>query len=560
MDSRQMVTLRLTLSFVVLAGGVCGCGSGASGADGGTRDGGAEDAGARDAGGPLDGGSGELGATDGGATDGGAPDGHVSAGDLPVATTLRAFPSAEGFGAAATGGRGGQVLHVTNLNAGGAGSLQAAIDTAGPRTIVFDVSGHIADVIVAERGDFTLAGQTAPGGISVEGLMIQGNSVCEGPSAPDCPVPTQYPSNFIVRHLHVRVNPNDGDGGGDGVRFHHAVNGVLDHVSIGNATDEAIQIAFSRDLSIQHTMLAETVGTHGQYGGMLANYSDPARGFPMTNLSIHHNLWVRIYGRYPELGRENVADTGVARVEVSNNVYWGTRHPMYVAVDAPGFGHDVLWELNVVGNLRRDDPNDSLSFGLLAIEPPPDLRGSSSLFLSGNRIVGAAPMDYPLIYNNNDFADAIATMGTPWYASLPTWRATSRASFPTVTYTNVAVLQDYVCRNVGAFPRDRFDRRMVGYLATDTVDGRNVSINGAGDIVVANPEGDLMPLGPFASAPLDTDRDGMPDTWEAANGLNASSAADGLLTTLSVARLGVAGYTNLEVYLDWLAHEREQGR
>ncbi|MBK7774661.1 MAG: hypothetical protein IPI43_11080 [Sandaracinaceae bacterium] len=520
-----------------------GCGS-----DGNpTGDGGAGDNGTRDATTPSDGDT---------PTDGDVPsDAEVTDTSLPMNGTLRAFPSAEGFGADATGGRGGQVIHVTNLNAGGAGSLQAAINVAGPRMIVFDVSGHIPDVIVAEHGDFTLAGQTAPGGISVAGLMLQGDSVCESPG---CTQPTTYPENFIVRHLHVRVDPNDGDGSGDGVRFHHAVNGIIDHVSIGNATDEAIQIAFSRDITIQHTMLAETIGSHGQYGGMLANYSDSVRGFPMTNLSIHHNLWVRIYGRYPELGRENIADTAVSRVEVSNNVYWGTRHPMYVAVEAPGFAHDVLWELNVVGNLRRDDPNDALSFGLIAIEPPPDLLGVSSLFLSDNRIVGAGVMDYPLIYNNNDFADAIDTMGTPWYSSLPTWRSTARANFPAITYHDVDDLLAFVRSNVGAFPRDRFDERMVGYLEDNVVDGRDVVVTS--DITVANPENDLMALGPFPAAPTDTDGDGIANTWETDHGLNPNLAADGSTTTLSVAELGVAGYTNLEVYLDWLAHEREMGR
>jgi len=243
---------------------------------------------------------------------------------------------------------------------------------------------------------------------------------------------------------------------------------------------------------------------------------------------------------------------------VSNNVYWGTRHPMYVAVEAPGFSHDVLWEMNVVGNLRRDDPNDALSFGLLAIEPPPNLLGVSSMFLSGNRVVGTSLMDYPLIFNNNDFTDAISTMGTPWYDSLPSWRDTARADFPAITYHDVDDLQDFVERNVGAFPRDRFDQRMVGYLEDNVVDGRNVVVTS--DITVANPEGDLMSLGPFPNAPADTDGDGISNTWETDNGLNPNLATDGATTTLSVAQLGVAGYTNLEVYLDWLAHEREMGR
>lgn len=543
MHLHSLASPRGALFLAAVLAGVSGCGSDGNS----TRDGGAGDNGTHDATTPVDGNT---------PTDGHVPsDAALTDSSLPMNGELRAFPSAEGFGADASGGRGGQVIHVTNLNAGGAGSLQAAINVSGPRMIVFDVSGHIPDVIVAEHGDFTLAGQTAPGGISVEGLMLQGDSVCESPG---CTQPTTHPENFIVRHLHVKVDPNDGDGGGDGVRFHHAVNGIIDHVTIGNATDEAIQIAFSRDITVQHTMLAETIGSHGQYGGMLANYSDSERGFPMTNLSIHHNLWVRIYGRYPELGRENVEDTAVSRIEIANNVYWGTRHPMYVAVEAPGFSHDVLWELNVVGNLRRDDPNDSLSFGLLAIEPPPDLRGASTLFLSGNRIVGASLMDYPLIYNNNDFADGFATMGTPWYSSLPSWRRTTRSDFPAITYHDVDDLQTFVQANVGAFPRDRFDERMVGYLASNTVDGRDVVVTT--DITVQNPENDLASLGPFPAAPADTDGDGMSNAWETSMGLNPNLASDGTLTTLSEAELGVAGYTNLEVYLDWLAHEREAGR
>lgn len=502
----------------------------------------------------------DAGSVDARVSDALVPRDGGTAGELPVASDLRAFPSAEGFGAHAAGGRGGAVLHVTNLNAGGPGSLQAAVDANGARTIVFDVSGHIPDVIVVDHGQLTIAGQTAPSGISVAGLMIQGDVVCEEASAPACPNPSTHPEDFVVRHVHVRVDPNDGDGGGDGVRFHHAVNGVLDHVSIGNAEDEAIQISFSRQLSIQHTMLAETIGSHGRYGGMLINYSDATRGYPQTDLSIHHNLWVRVYGRYPEINRENVVDTATSNLEISNNVYWGTRAPMYVTVEAPGLGHDLPWMLNVVGNFAFDDPGDSLSFGFLAIEPPPDLRAGGTMFLSDTHIAGVSAADYRIVYNDNDFDDAITTMGTPWYANDPTWAIATRHAFPSVTYTPSADVVAFVESQVGAFPRDRFDQRMTGYLRDGTVDTRNVSINGNGDIVVGNPANDLMPIGPFANAPTDTDGDGMPDAWESSHGLDSNSAADRNATNLSVGALGVAGYTNLEVYLDWLAHERESGR
>ncbi len=539
------------------SGGTGGGSAGSGGTGGGGAGSGGTGGGSAGSGG-TGGGSAGSGGTGGGSAGSGGTGGGGGTPTLPVATDLRAFPSAEGFGAYARGGRGGQVLHVTNLNAGGPGSLQAAVNTPGPRTIVFDVSGHIPDVIVVERGDLTIAGQTAPSGISVAGLMLQGDIVCEGTGS-SCPLPSRYPENFIVRHLHIRVDPSDGDGGGDGIRLHHAVNGIIDHVSIANAVDEAVQISFSRTISIQHTMLAETIGAHGAYGGMLINYSDAPRGFPQTDLSIHHNLWVRIYGRYPEINRENVRDTAMSNLEISNNVYWGTRAPMYVTTRSPGFEQDLPWRLNVVGNVARDDPGDSVSFGFLALEPPPNLRAGGTMFMADTHIEGVTESDYDIIFNNNDFRDAIQTRGTPWYGRRPAWAIAARHDFPGVTYTPSGQLVDFVAQQVGAFPRDRFDRRMIGYLRDRRVDTRGVS-GGGGDISVSNPEGDLMPVGPFQNAPTDTDRDGIPDAWEQSHGLNPNSAADGNATTLSVAELGVAGYTNLEVYLDWLAHEREAGR
>ncbi len=76
-----------------------------------------------------------------------------------------AFPGAEGFGAASIGGRGGKVLFVTNLNDSGPGSLRAAVDSDGPRTVIFRVSGTIAlkSNLSVKKPYITIAGQTAPG-------------------------------------------------------------------------------------------------------------------------------------------------------------------------------------------------------------------------------------------------------------------------------------------------------------------------------------------------------------------------------------------------------------
>ena len=88
-----------------------------------------------------------------------------------VAASVPAFPGAEGFGAQATGGRGGTVIAVTNLNDSGPGSLRAALEDKARRTVVFRVSGNIPlkSNLTLRNGDITIAGQTSPGG----GVCIQ---------------------------------------------------------------------------------------------------------------------------------------------------------------------------------------------------------------------------------------------------------------------------------------------------------------------------------------------------------------------------------------------------
>jgi len=104
--------------------------------------------------------------------------------------TAPAFPTAEGFGAHATGGRGGEIYHVTTLDDSGPGSFREAV-SKGHRIVVFDIGGYIqlkSNVSVASN--ITIAGQSAPG----EGIATRNYEVSFSKS-----------KNVIVRYMRFRL-------------------------------------------------------------------------------------------------------------------------------------------------------------------------------------------------------------------------------------------------------------------------------------------------------------------------------------------------------------------
>ncbi len=486
------------------------------------------------------GGSGGSGGTGGTPVD--TADGDENFSNLSLLTACNpltlghvpSFSGAEGFGSCTTGGRGGRVIHVTTLNESGPGSLQAALDIDEPRIIVFDVSGVIRRTVNIAHGNVTIAGQTAPGGITVLGLICNNTTG----SGDNC-------YNVIVRNIRSRPGTLGSDG--DALRLDGAQRVIIDHGSFGNATDEAVQISQAANITLQNSLLAETLGGHAQYGGLLMNYSSYFR--PQDYLSIHHNLWTRIGSRYPELSCENnpdyYADSGnsdacgvnTIHAEISYNLFWDAQY--FVVASASTNNSDVnlgaplRFQLNFVKNYSKVRPN--YPYALIHI-PTPRASGQISTYFNGNKLsLYPTRSDYELNYGDNDYS-----LSTTTIPSVPSYARSTRHDFPALTDTETSALRSYMVSNVGAFPRDAMDQRLMAPVVANTIDTSTaINVNPASDALTActNSAGN--------SIPSDTDRDGMPDTWETTNHLDPATQ-DHNGYDLS------ASYTNIEVYLNQL--------
>lgn len=449
-------------------------------------------------------------------------------GFLSVINAQPAFPGAEGFGASATGGRGGKVIYVTNLNPDGPGSLQDALNDPDPRYILFKVSGVIPTTVEVplNHGNFTLAGQTSPGGIIVRGFQSYAEN---SPSS----------GNFIVRHLRSRRGdlskyPTPFWTGEDGITLGGVHNAIIDHCSFANATDEEVDISRSSSLTIQNCMLSETLGAHAYLGGMLINYS--ANNNRLDSLSIHHNIWNRIGGRMPEISCETQDCNGRhLKIEFSNNLFWDQQiETWYEGVTGNANGNFYL-DMNAINNLSIARPsygNAMFHFDLLNYP-------QNNLYFSGNKMnLYPQYADYQLFYCCNDFNlyNPNTDLGV---ANLKT----SPFNYPVINYTSTTELINKLREVNGAFPRDSMDRRLFKPLFTGNILPVAIGDAGADDVYI---------LDTPTTGATDSDEDGMPDYWETSQGLQ-NNIQDHNGTQLSVKITGVAGYTNLECYLNCLS-------
>jgi hypothetical protein len=458
---------------------------------------------------------------------------------------LRAFPGAEGFGAEATGGRGGRVIYVTNLDTRGPGSLNAALAERGPRYILFKVSGLINGSVNIAQGDVTLAGQTSPGGVIVRGMYTgEDRGDCGDHCGPERDV-----SNIILRHMRSRPGPEDVPGetvDGDGLRIRYARRVMVDHVSLGNAGDEAVEITTSNQVTIQESLLAETIGDHASRGGMLMNYSNPRTGHALDKIAVLRTVWNRLQGRYPEISRESRAAAGsTMQVELANNLLWDQQYFIDTVHNSgvSGYGGSpVFFQMNWVGNVGY--ARASFRYAMINFPNP---TGRSSAYWHDNHLNLYQDLaDHQLNYCCVDYWQA----PTP---ARPRWLKDTRHDFPEVTYLPASDVRAYAYAYAGAFPRDPMDRRLMEPVGRGAIDETACDQNPAGDTFRFD-----WPENNPPAPPRDTDEDGMPDAWERAHNLDARTP-DHNGTNLSRALTGVEGYTNLECYLNELAEERLSG-
>jgi hypothetical protein len=420
----------------------------------------------------------------------------ADAGEIP------AFPGAEGFGAASVGGRGGRAVRVTNLNASGPGSLQAACEAKGPRIVVFDVSGVIHGNVAIKEPNITIAGQTAPGaGITIEGMLK--NPFRIEPNLHD----------VTIRFLRVRPPASDRKwSGGDCLQLTDIDRLIVDHVSCSWGSDENVDLCNSRQITVQWCAIEEsdTAGhSEGQHNfGMIMGYAG-------RDATLHHNLFAHHQKRAPLCGLE--------LLDHRNNVIYNMRlpliwHPTRMNQQRP----DQPFRANLVGNYFKAGPEveivaDFHELDRLMWKPPwVHLYAQDNYFAWAGKTAGAA---------------GCVKAEKPWPA-------------PAVTTHDAREAYRLVLAHAGCLPRDAVGRRTVEEVR-----------RAGGRWGRREPEGGLMAHLQPGRPPADSDGDGMPDVWERRHGLDPGDTADARRIVLAGAsqRDRHAGYTYLEFYVNELA-------
>jgi autotransporter-associated beta strand protein len=434
-----------------------------------------------------------------------------------LAQTIPAFPGAEGAGATAVGGRGGDVYFVTSLaDTNTLGTLRHGISTApaSGRTILFRTGGtiNLQSNLDVNKPKVTIAGQSAPGGgITLALRQTQVSNV----------------SDVVIRNLRFRpgnsvtlasgtANPYEPDA------LHvEGVNRVMiDHVSASWSVDEVLSVTNSTNTTVQWSSITEALrsaghskGNHG-YGALISG----------DVISYHHNYLAHNDSRNPRPGLSVSGNyvTGTINFDYRNNVNynWGGEN---------GYNGDEagVMNMNYVGNYSVAGPSTSSSkTGRAFLVGLTDTR----LFLSGNKI----DSNRDLVLNGTDTGWAMIATSTSTNPTKPT-APVGNTTFVSTQTADAAYASVMAHAGATYWARDAIDTRVFSHPATM-----------GGGLINSGTQVGGYPTLAAGTPPTDTDADGMPDAWETALGLNPAVANNN-------ADFDADGYTDLEEYLNELA-------
>ena len=483
----------------------------------------------------------------------------LSAALLP--DTLVAFPGAEGFGKYTSGGRGGKVVYVTSLEDDAEGETEGTLRWAvkqypdEPLTVCFAVSGNIRLVkdLRISRKNYTIAGQTAPG----MGILISHNKVNFGNS-----------KNFIIRNLRFRVGNDDANGNYlncSAVGAENCENYIFDHCDFGWSSEENMNTNDSHFITVQYCIVHEGLYDGGNKKG-LRSYGCQWGGSPAT---YHHNFLVNNNKRSCRFnGAQN--NDWVVYIDYINNVQYnfeGGSNGCYGGentaklADGEYNGLNSAHECNFINNYYKVGPNTTNKKYFFSVENARSGAtswGPSQWYVNGNIFDGADDVTADnwkgvtgkSPYNKTDTlrVDTLIRPKTPW------WRWTKDSIYGRYDFDVYAyAVGDYetaeqawqtVLDTAGCFPRDHVERRLVrdARAGSYTYTGSIASTPKKGIIDRADDAEGFYDY-PSATAPTDTDKDGMPDEWESANGCDPNKPDNNVRHA--------SGYTMLEMYLDY---------
>ena len=460
----------------------------------------------------------------------------------------RAFPGAEGGGMYTTGGRGGSVYHVTNLNDSGSGSLRYGIESGSrPLTIVFDVAGiiELASDLKISRGNLTIAGQTAPG----DGICLKNYTV------------NLSAGNTIIRYLRFRlgdeapwsasdISAGKADGE-DCIWGRYQEHVIIDHCSMSWSVDECASFYGNEWFTLQWCILAEsmkncklhTKGNHG-YGGIWGG----------KNASFHHNILAHHDSRnaridHPHIYESHTSPARRGNVDLRNNVIydWGGNNT---------YGGEGGW-FNIVNNYYKPGPSSTdrkwiadlnAVYGSCSTCGSNIDNGYASIYIDGNIHTKYTSRTQAQLINWHD-GSGHSNYNTVLSAPLSIKGKNSATAY--ITTHSATEAMNAACNYAGAsLKRDAVDTR----IATHIKGGTGRIIKDIADVKSAY--GTAWPSYSASSTEIsaqatDTDADGMPDWFEEKFDLNKNNAADGKAMTLDKKER----YTNLEMYLHYLVRD-----